>query len=192
MQKENIAYRTKELQMEYLPTKDRNFRLPKTVKVQAPQYVECTYDVGLEVLRELDSTCFAVYMALLSYRNSLHNDCHPSIDRIHEDFHINKKAIKRAIDLLYEKGYININSGSRNIANNYYFMKEYWADAWGIDFYQDHARRRFKVMEEDRETKEQKLIRELKEENERLKKNQAKNVDLSILDDEDYDEEDPY
>lgn len=165
MNKKEIKYHDVNLKINYHPTKERSYTLTKNTSVEAPQFVECTYDVGLELLkdRKLGSGCFVVYMALLSYRNTTTNDCHPSVERIHEDFGISVKSIKRAIDLLYQKGYIDINSGTKNVANNYYFPKEYWYPAWDVDFYQSHAKRRTNTFKEKRKSEKEQLLEENKE-----------------------------
>ena len=171
MKKENNQRQVK-LRMEYLPTKDRNFRLSKETVVDAPQFTECTYDVGFQVLKELGTSCYSVYMALLSYRNTLRNDCHPSVKRIHEDFNISESTINRCINKLYKEGYIDINSGYKGVASNYYFPKEYWYESWNQDFYQSRAQRnkgKSSAIKEERPTMEQKIIRQLQEENARLR-----------------------
>lgn len=163
MKNQEIKYRSRTLNVNYQPTKDPDFKTNKKVKVQAPQFTECTYDVGYQVLKELGSGAYSVYMALLSYRNTTTNDCYPSIERIHEDFNIAVRTIKNNLDKLYEAGYIDINSGHKNIANNYYFPKEYWYSAWNDDFRQHKAERRKNGISEERETKKDKQIEQLQE-----------------------------
>ena len=172
MKNQEVTYRNKTLNITYQPTKDKDFRLDKKAKVKAPQFTECTYDVGFKVLKELGTTAYSVYMAILSYRNTTTNDCHPSVNRIHEDFNIAVRTIKDNIDKLYENGYLDINSGHKNIANNYFFPKEYWYHAWDKDFNQDNAERRNDAVTEQRKTKAdmQREIDELKEQLARAKR----------------------
>ena len=187
---QELTYKTRTLNISIQPTCDKDFRVNKKVKVQAPPFTESTYDAGFKVLKELGTTAYAVYMAILSYRNTKTNDCHPSVKRIHEDFNISERTIKDNLDKLYDNGFININSGHKNIASNYYFPKEFYFHAWDGDFNQDHAERRKNGISEDRRTKKEILeeLNKVKEENEKLKRDKNNNDDYEYEDDDNWDD----
>ena len=169
MKKEReIKYKTRTLTAVIQATKDPDDVYNVKTKVNAPQFTESTYDGGFVVLRELGTTAYSVYMAILSYRNVKTNDCHPSIKRISEDFNMSQRTIKDNIDKLYEAGVLEVNSGHKNIANNYFFPLEYFHIVWAEDYRQKNAQRRTNGISEKRRTKAEILA-----ENEMLKQQLA-------------------
>ena len=151
--KKTAEYSQRTINMNYCPTKDKEYKLPKSVKVKVPPYVECTHTVGLKIIKELGYTAFSLYMALLSYRNTKTNECFPSIETLHKYFGFNEKTVKANLDKLSDAGYIDINSGNKGTASNYYFPKEYFYSAWEEDFFQSHAQRHKAPFKEKRKTK---------------------------------------
>lgn len=71
-----------------------------------------------------DPLCLSLYYMLLRHRNRQTNKSFPSISKLASELHSSKSTIKRKLNLLYENGYIKINSGDKGTANNYYFPKE--------------------------------------------------------------------
>lgn len=77
-----------------------------------------------EILRDknLKPTQKAVYLDLLSYRNSKTKLCCPSQKTIAEDLNVEIKTVSNAINVLIEKGYIEVKSSKKRgfIKNNSY------------------------------------------------------------------------
>ena len=89
-----------------------------------------------------DPICLSVYYMLLRHRNRLTNQSFPSVAKLAEELQTSKSTIKRRIDLLYEYGYIDINSGEKGIANNYYFPRENFYEDFKYDDQQQCAYRK--------------------------------------------------
>ena len=89
-----------------------------------------------------DPICLSVYYMLLRHRNRKTNQSFPSISKLAQELQTSKSTIKRRIDLLYEYGYIDINSGEKGIANNYYFPKESFYEDFKYDTQQQCAYRK--------------------------------------------------
>ena len=68
----------------------------------------------------------------------------PSIATISAESNIGDKTVKKIIGQLYDNGYLNINSGTRGTANNYYFPKESFYDDFDNDTDQLCAKRKKK------------------------------------------------
>ena len=97
-------------------------------------------DSILEVTQ--DSQCLIVYYMLLRHRNRTRNTCFPSANRLARELHISASTVKRRIKVLYENGFIDINSGTKGIANSYYFPLESFYQEFQDDMNQCMAYKR--------------------------------------------------
>ena len=155
----------------------------RTVKVKEETFVMAT-DVAFNIMNELGGNCMGVYLTILKHRNTKNNRCFPSIQLLTKETNLNRKTINACLGKLEQAGYLVINSGYKGTNSNYYFPQEAFYELFEDDICQNKASRRHgksTAITEKRETKEQKEIRRLKEENERLKRNQE--INFSSKDD---------
>lgn len=129
-----------------------------------------TTDTAFNVLIDLGKSAFAIYMVILKHRNMRTNRCFPSYSTISEESGCGLSNIKVTLNKLEEAGYLSINSGMRGIANNYYFPQEWFYAYFDEDINQRLAKRRDKVVAENRETKVEKENKELKKEVQELRR----------------------
>ena len=127
-------------------------------------------DTAFNVLTDLGKSAFAIYMVILKHRNIRTNRCFPSYSTISKESGCGLSNIKVTLNRLEEAGYLSINSGMRGIANNYYFPQEWFYAYFDDDINQRLAKRRDKVVAENRETKVEKENKELKKEVQELRR----------------------
>lgn len=168
----------------------------RKIPVTLGQFTAAT-DTAFEILKSFKGsgkTYFAVYMILLKHRNMRTNKCFPSISTISEETKLGVRTVKEAIDTLWNKGYLSINSGMRGISNNYYFPKEWFYEYFEEDIYQCKAERRKNPLEDNRPKKTdinkeneelKKENQKLKEENILLKNNQKNKITEQLFNDDD-------
>lgn len=168
----------------------------RKIPVTLGQFTAAT-DTAFEILKSFKGsgkTYFAVYMILLKHRNMRTNKCFPSISTISEETKLGVRTVKEAIDTLWNKGYLSINSGMRGISNNYYFPKEWFYEYFEEDIYQRKAERRKNPLEDNRPKKTDinKENEELKKENQKLKEeitllknNQKNKITEQLFNDDD-------
>ena len=113
------------------------------MKNTAETFVKTT-DVAFEILSKFGGNVMGVYLVILKHRNRVTNKCFPSIATISAESNIGDKTVKKIIGQLYDNGYLNINSGTRGTANNYYFPKESFYDDFDNDTDQLCAKRKKK------------------------------------------------
>lgn len=86
--------------------------------------VRASNEVIRKMCYECDSSCLALYIMLLSHRNTETNKCYPSMALLAKELNTSSSTIKRRLKKLSDNGYIIINSGERGIANTYFFPME--------------------------------------------------------------------
>lgn len=67
---------------------------------------------------------YVIYVSILSYRNTVTNDCFPTNDDIVESSGTSIATVKRSLRWLKDNGFILVNSGTSGRASSYYFPKE--------------------------------------------------------------------
>ena len=89
-----------------------------------------------EVIRricyECDTSCMALYIMLLSHRNTESNKCFPSMALLARELNTSSSSVKRWLKKLADKGFIIINSGERGISNTYFFPLESFYKGEGL------------------------------------------------------------
>lgn len=119
-------------------------------------FVKVYLNVMDEILEKTkDPVSLAVYIAILRHRNTTTNKCFPSINRIAEIVGVSPSTIKRKIQKLYETEFLIINTGTKNVANNYYFPKENFFEDWNEDLEQLCATRKKKAFRKSKITKDE-------------------------------------
>lgn len=108
-------------------------------------FVKVYLGITEEILEKTDAVCLAVYIIILRHRNTGNNMCFPSIKTIADIVNVSDSTVKRAISKLYENGFLDINSGTKGTANNYYFPKENFYEEWKNDLDQILAKRKNNV-----------------------------------------------
>ena len=87
-------------------------------------FVTITNDELRSLLYDVPSkTSVAIYIILLSHRNSETGLCCPTIDVLARECNCNVKSVRKAIDDLEQAGYLIIQSGSQHKANHYFMPK---------------------------------------------------------------------
>lgn len=72
----------------------------------------------------LGGRAYAVYMSILSHRNSKTGECFPSIPVIAKRISFGERMTREYISRLEEHGYLYIQSGGYNHGNYYWFPRE--------------------------------------------------------------------
>jgi predicted transcriptional regulator len=114
-------------------------------KPNSNSFVKVYLNITNEILKKTDAACLAVYITILRHRNTGNNMCFPSIKTIADIVNVSDSTVKRAINKLYENGFLDINSGTKGTANNYYFPKENFYEEWNSDLDQLRAYRKKKA-----------------------------------------------
>lgn len=94
--------------------------------------VRASNEVIRKMCYECDSSCLALYIMLLSHRNTETNKCYPSMALLARELNTSSSTIKRRLKKLSDKGYIIINSGTKGIANTYFFPMEEFYNGEGL------------------------------------------------------------
>lgn len=94
--------------------------------------VRASNEVIRKICYECDSSCLALYIMLLSHRNTVTNKCYPSMALLAKELNTSSSTIKRRLKKLSDKGFIIINSGEKGIANTYFFPREDFYSGEGL------------------------------------------------------------
>lgn len=81
-------------------------------------------NLRLKIIKECGYKEFAMYMTILSHRNTQSGNCYPSISCLADEMDCTPRTIYNLINSLYDLGFIIINSGRTGINNTYYFPYE--------------------------------------------------------------------
>lgn len=112
-------------------------------------FTKSNNDIRNDIIKNKECGCiaYAMYMTLLSHRNSQNGKCFPSISSLSNEMDCSISKVKRLITSLHDNGYILINSGKIGINNDYYFPYE---DFYSKDeCYGQMAKRRKNVLSDD-------------------------------------------
>lgn len=89
------------------------------------QFIKVHNNVFFDILKNVGKSEALIYITLLSHKNSKNiNGCYPSVKTMQQETGISETTINKAITNLSERGYITIRSGTKGIANRYYFPYE--------------------------------------------------------------------
>lgn len=89
-------------------------------------FVKAENQILREMIYKCGSTATVLYLIILSHRRMETNKCFPSIELLSRECNCSKSTISKNLTKLYNAGFLQIDSGRRNLSNNYYFPKEWF------------------------------------------------------------------
>lgn len=87
-------------------------------------FVIAQNELRIKINKDCGLSAYAVYISILSFRNTKTNLCFPSKKLIAEECSCSEENVKKIIKKLSVCGYITIRSGSKGKANEYHFPFE--------------------------------------------------------------------
>lgn len=81
-------------------------------------------DLRIRIIKDCGLTAYAIYLSVLSHRNTTNDSCFPTMALLSEECCCSVDTIKRQLKNLESKGYLLHQQGNSKYSNQYFFPQE--------------------------------------------------------------------